>query len=1082
MGTHRFPPTRPAVVPQVASPAGPASSHTGRELSTAAPQPAPKPASAAGVAELVIPDLCAPSVCNAEALDRLTRTAARVLGVRRTALSIVDGDRLWIVSAAGMPSGDVVPGDAGVCRTCAVSGEALAIRDISEDPVHSRLPLPGQLGIRGYLGAPVVLTEEPSLGVLCALDDRPREWSEDDRAAILDLAAVAADVIRAGRLAVARAAAVARARASEERFRDISESAGEYLWEVDGEGRFTFLTDPAEDVYGRPLAEMIGMRPWDMFRVPEEAARVQEWFEGVCRDRTPFRDLVRRSVRPDGEERWIRLSGSPMFGESGALLGYRGAGLNITAERKAEQAAAKADAQKAWAEAAAESARRDRHDLLERFITQAPASVAMFDRSMRYVTHSRQWLEVHGLPTTLNLVGRSHYDVFPDQPPRWRTVHDECLAGETRRAEADAFTRSDGAPGWLDWHVEPWTDEFGGVGGIVILCSDVTARQCGLSRLQSAMDAADVGTWLWDLRTGVLLADSGLRAFFGFPPEAETVGIEPDRLYDPIHPDDQGRVASGIHRAYETGRFDTEFRVRPPGGPTRWVAARGKVTRDEDDRPLSFHGAVVDITARKQTEEQLRDAKQAAEASDRAKSEFLANMSHELRTPLTAILGFADLSAEAADSAAEAADSAADGPSPTAFGEAREEIVGHARTIRRNGEHLLRLINDVLDLAKIEAGKLEMDRVPFPVGHLVGELAELMRPKAEASGLTLELDLAPELIDRAVMGDPTRVRQVLLNLLGNAVKFTGGESGGVKSGGGAVSLSVVPVAGPDGGRTRGGGLHDWLEFTVSDNGCGIPADQLERLFDPFEQADASTTRKYGGTGLGLSISRRLAERMGGTLSAESVLGQGSTFRLRVPAPKCRTNPTVAELALPSAPRPLDRPPTDRAEATLEPSSPPKPLVGRRVLLAEDIEDSRRLITFLLQKAGAEVEAVCDGRAAVDALLPPADAPRTAGGPDDRSNGFDVVLMDMQMPVLDGYDATRELRDRGYQGPVVALTAHAMDGDAAECLAAGCDAYATKPIAREALVNCVLRAVAGRFPSPAPGLGTLPDHVLEPADL
>ena len=1003
--------------------------------------------------------------CAGETLDRLTRTAARAAGVERAALSTFHEGRQRVISAVGFPAGGELDARDGLCARCAESRGVLAIPDVAAHPVWGKLPAPAALGVRGYLGAPVELPDTNATAALCVLSDVPRDWTPDDLAAMTDLAAVASEAIRAERLVIARAAAERRARRSEERFRDIAQSAGEYLWEIDADSRFTFLTEPGERVYGRPGSEILGKRPWDLYDDPAEAARVEEWFDGVRGRRERFRDLLRRSRRPDGEARWVRLSGSPVLGEDGALLGYRGVGLDVTAEKLAEQKARKAAAEAAWAEAAAESARRDRHDLLERFISQAPAAVAMFDRRMRYVTHSRLWLEVHGMPPATTLVGNSHYEVFPSQPDRWREVHEACLAGETRRATADPFTRSDGTAGWLDWHVEPWTDGGGNVGGIVILCSDVTTRQCGISRLQSAVDAADIGTWLWDFRTGVLLADGGLRNFFGLPPEAETVGVDPDRLYDPIHPDDQPRVAAAHQRAYETGRFDTEYRVRANGGPVRWLAARGKITRDEDDRPQCFHGAVVDITERKRVEEELREAKSEAEASNRAKSEFLANMSHELRTPLTAILGFADLIAETAGPVRSAA---ADRPAGEAT---RGGILSHVRTIRRNGEHLLRLINDVLDLAKVEAGKLAVDRVPFPVRHLTEELADLMRPKAEAQGLTLSVKLAPTLADRAALGDPTRLRQVLLNLLGNAVKFT--DAGGVE-------LTVRPADGPAAGRR---GPTPWLEFAVTDTGCGIAADQLERLFAPFEQADASTTRKYGGTGLGLSISRRLAERMGGSLTAESEPGAGATFRLRVPAPPAPVAPFSGPLIAEAPAGPLAREPRRVAPPEPPPAPPPKPLVGRRVLLAEDIEDSRRLITFLLRKAGAEVEAVGDGRAAVDRVWPPRGAvDGRAAGPSE--GGFDVILMDMQMPVLDGYDAARELRDRGYDGPIVALTAHAMDGDAAACLAAGCDAYAAKPIGREDLVNCVLRAAAGRFdadaPPDAPAVGTRPAAELEPA--
>ncbi|MFH5806680.1 PAS domain S-box protein [Alienimonas sp. DA493] len=1011
-----------------------------------------------------------PPLCNAAALDRIVRTVRRTLGAEWATMSVIVAGRQRILSAAGLEAGADLDAADGLCGRCAAHGE-LAVRDVTERPEFRDLPGPASLGVRGYLGVSVTLPNDGEAGVLCALDRVPRDWTDEERETLADLAAAAADLIQADRLAEACAAAEARARASEERFRDVAETAEEFIWEIDADGRYTFLTEQAEESFGRPLAAMIGMRPWEMYDEPKESARVRDWFYHVRDQRQRFRDLIRRSVHPDGSERWVRLSGAPIIDDDGELRGYRGAAQDVTAEKRAQLAAAAA-------EAAADRARRERHDLLERFITQAPASVAMFDREMRYVNHSRLWLEVHGLPDEADLVGRSHYDVLPNQPNRWREVHQACLAGETRRAEADPFTRHDDVPGWLDWHIEPWRDEDGAVGGIVILCTDVTARQRSLSRLQSAIDAADVGTWLWDLRTGVLLADGGLRAFFGFPPEAETVGIDPDRLYDPIHREDQSRVAAGIHRAYETGRFDAEFRVRPVGGPTRWLAARGQVTRDEEDRPLSFHGAVVDVTERKRVEEQLQEAKAQAEAANRAKSEFVANMSHELRTPLTAILGFADLTAEAAEAAA--VDFPHDLSAP-----AWEETLANAHTIRRNGEHLLRLINDVLDLAKIEAGKLSVDRVPYSAARLADELVELMRPRAESGGLTLTAHVAPQFVGRAVLGDPVRVRQIVLNLLGNAAKFTarpapGGRAAGggdAAGGGSSVTLSVRPVSGPFGEVMPDGG---WVEFVVADTGCGISPDQLERLFEPFEQADSSAARRYGGTGLGLSISRRLAERLGGTLTAESVPGAGSAFRLRVPAPPCddpavclADAPRLRKRLPPASPRPLEREPAAPTPAPAPAAAAaPKPLVGRRVLLAEDAEDSRRLITFLLNKAGAEVEAVSDGRAAIDALFPPTRRPGAA--PPDLGAGFDVVLMDMQMPVLDGYEAVRELRSRGYRGPVVALTAHAMDGDADACLAAGCDAHAAKPISREELVNAVFRAAAGSE--------AIPEGVLDPIPL
>ena len=376
----------------------------------------------------------------------------------------------------------------------------------------------------------------------------------------------------------------------------------------------------------------------------------------------------------------------------------------------------------------------------------------------------------------------------------------------------------------------------------------------------------------------------------------------------------------------------------------------------------------------------------------------------------------------------------------------------------------------MLDLAKVEAGKLTVDRVPVPVRHLLDELTGLMRPKAEGKGLALSVacehaDGAPGWRPGAVLGDPTRLRQILLNLLGNAVKFTAA---------GSVTLTVRPLA-PAGPLSGEDGAAPRLAFAIRDTGPGIGPEDRTRLFLPFEQADAGPTRAAGGTGLGLSISRRLAERLGGTLTVASELGAGSTFTLTVPAEPvpdpapAAGRPAPAAAPSPSRPDPgpaaPDRPAAgDRGPSAETPgpaAAPPvrdRPLTGRRVLLAEDTEDTRRLITFLLERSGAEVECVENGRLAVDRLAPD---PGDGGDPDPATaGGFDVVLMDMQMPVLDGYSATRELRARGYAGPVVALTAHAMAGDEADCLAAGCDGYATKPVGREELVDHVLRAAAG----------------------
>jgi len=389
----------------------------------------------------------------------------------------------------------------------------------------------------------------------------------------------------------------------------------------------------------------------------------------------------------------------------------------------------------------------------------------------------------------------------------------------------------------------------------------------------------------------------------------------------------------------------------------------------------------------------LVSARDAANAASRAKSLFVANVSHEIRTPMTAILGYTDVLAEEGLSEGERSDA--------------------IETLRRNGHHLLALINDMLDLSKIEAGGLEVRLSETSLISVAQHVAALLRERARAKGLSLELELGSEL-PSAIISDPLRLQQILLNLVGNAIKFT--EQGGVR-----IAVWRRPSAGGPGE----------LWFEVIDTGIGIAPADRERVFAPFSQADPTESRRYGGTGLGLAISRGLGEQLGGTIELESELGRGSTFRLRLPikTPSSVTPPSIAAPAE-ELPRPVDPP----ARAL--------PSLRGRVLLAEDGADNQRLIERLLTRAGLEVVIAADGRAAVDQAL----------AAEAEQRPFAVVLMDMQMPSLDGYAATQALRDAGYSRTIIAISAHAMVEDRERCLAAGCDAFASKPIDRRALVD------------------------------
>jgi len=513
--------------------------------------------------------------------------------------------------------------------------------------------------------------------------------------------------------------------------------------------------------------------------------------------------------------------------------------------------------------------------------------------------------------------------------------------------------------------------------------------------------------------------------------------------------------------------------------------------RDERDQATGYLFVARDVTREQHALSGLQEAKRVAEQANETKSRFVANISHEIRTPMTAILGYADLLED------EALDSGT-----------RLEYV---RTIRRNGDHLLAIINDILDMERIASGKLPVEREDTPLPELVREVTDLMRVRADAKGLPIEIDAGGS-VPRRLRTDGMRLRQILMNLLGNAIKFTDA---------GCVRLTI--------GEDAAAGGRRMLSIRVADTGVGIRAEQLDRLFEPFTQADSTSTRRHGGSGLGLAISRRLARLLGGDLLARSVYGEGSVFTLTLPlegaseaAPSTMLSPTIAPSAPPPAsesavrillrdetrpepaPRtpetpvtPVDaapapppprvsetkpgrpprrrgleallddlaegddrhpttidadrRRPTGQAEATPSTSTPtppslPRPaaskgpLSGCRILLAEDGPDNRRLLGLHLNRAGAELTTCEDGQQAVDRL-----------SREGLDRAFDLVLMDMQMPCLDGYEATRQLRALGFRRPIIALTAHASTTDREKCLACGCDDYASKPIDAKTLV-------------------------------
>jgi PAS domain S-box-containing protein len=656
---------------------------------------------------------------------------------------------------------------------------------------------------------------------------------------------------------------------------------------------------------------------------------------------------------------------------------------------------------------AREAARRD-SDVSRRMVSQiidsAPISLVLTDRQMQVLSASPRWIESRQLAGQ-PVIGRTLYDLFPGAYEKWRPVYDRCLAGESIRADRVEYIRRDGSVSWLQVELTPWRNAAGEIGGLIITSHDVTEMVEALERterseerLRLAIEIADIHVWDLDYRRGKLVKVGAEDNFYTEPVTYDQLVGD---IWSTTDPRDLPDVKAAWKRHVAEGvPYRPEHRVVRSDDKEVWVQGAVRYLKDEDGRPLRMIGALQNITGRKASERALVQAKEEAESATRAKSAFLATMSHEIRTPLNGVLGMAQA---------------------MAMGELTDYQRERLDVIRQSGESLLAILNDVLDLSKIEAGKLELEQAEFDITELSRGALGAFAATAQAKGLTFELKV--ERSARGVYcGDSVRVRQILYNLVSNALKFT--EAG-------AVKVAVTRRA-------------KQLVLCVSDTGIGVAPEKLASLFQKFEQADASTTRRYGGTGLGLAICRDLAELMGGAIRAESTLGAGATFTVELPLRRIAAAPAKPARAAAQSVAPVEG-------------------VALRVLAAEDNGMNQLVLKTLLEQVGVEPVMVANGREAVAAWA---------------REPWDLILMDVQMPEMDGPTATgliraRERAEGRARTPIVALTANAMAHQVAEYRQADMDDFVAKPIEAARLYAVIQSALDASGQTTAAETSALP---------
>jgi PAS domain S-box-containing protein len=732
------------------------------------------------------------------------------------------------------------------------------------------------------------------------------------------------------------------------------------------------------DLTGYSRDESIGRNCRFLQGAETDPDAVRELADAVSAGRSCSVTLL--NYRKSGEPFWNQLWLSPIADESGALAYYVGILHDVSDRIEAEQALAKSE--------------QDLRSVLD----STREGFLVVDEDRRILFTSRRFGEITGLPPEMLEVGRSHDDLVarfqqklaPSRDPSTYRAGIEKIYAGSERNSLELIELNDGRVLEREWRPLVRSGE---TAGIIWILRDVSELHRAVRRAETARERirlgqllADVGTWEWDVQRDRLYWSENIPPMFGLEAGERTVSYAD--FIAATHPDDRAAVEDAVTRAVdEHGHYQMEHRVVWPDGTVRWLGERGGVVRDEHGRVEKVVGVVIDIDERKRAQIALVEAREAAERSDRAKSEFLSRMSHELRTPMNAVLGFAQLLQFDERLPADLTDNA-------------EEIVSA-------GNHLLELINEVLDLSKIEAGQVDLRIEPLPIAPVLDECCGLIEGMASRRAISVECEAPAEL---NVNADRIRLKQALLNLLSNAVKYNREH--------GSVKIAVRPEA-----------SNDVIAFHVSDTGPGIQSDQLDRLFEPFDRLDQEHAG-IEGTGMGLAITRRLVEMMRGTIDVSSERGSGSTFTLRLPA----AEPPAGG----QTPRP---PPVEPSDPSMHPEAGPKPA---RILYVEDDPSSRRLLSRMLERSGdVEVSAVANAQECLGRF--PESAP-------------DIVLVDLQLPGVSGLELLHSLRQLpgGDTLPVIAVSASAMPDDRDRALEEGFDAYLAKPLKMSELYDALNR--------------------------
>ena len=760
---------------------------------------------------------------------------------------------------------------------------------------------------------------------------------------------------------------------SENNYRLLAENARHLIITHDLDGVITYANNFTLDFLNVGKDRLIGKSVSDLLHTKEQKDAMKQRQKDFVSGNKDVHHYQINLKLPSGEDRILEVFGNPIK-QNGKIISVLIIAYDITDRKQAEREL------------------EHSHELMKYIIEHAQSAIAVHDNEMNYVYVSQSYLDQYKV-NDKNIIGKNHYEVFPDLPQKWRDVHKRVLKGETLGADDDPYEKEDGTVEWTKWHCRPWYNSVGEINGLIVYTSVITeekkirdAIKESEASLRDAQRIANIGDWSLDLRTGRVHMSDEMFNLIGIEKSEAHDLSEHEKYYTP---EKWQLFQEVVQEAQETGMpYEIEMEFSGRNAKFRYAIARGEPVFDGENKIIGLRGTLQDITRQKEYESQLIEIKEKAEESDRLKSAFLSNMSHEIRTPMNGILGFASLLNESDLTASE-----------------QKKYID---VIEKSGQRMLNIINDIIDISKIESGTVDLNMNKADIIKQLNYIHSFFKPEAEHKGLDLLLKKPLPGKAASIITDSDKVTAILINLIKNAIKYT--DKGFIEFGCDLIDDNNSAS----------------LQFYVKDTGIGIAKNRQEAIFERFIQADIDDTHARQGAGLGLSISKAYTEMLGGKIWIESKEGEGSVFYFKIP---CQ--------AMIDKEHDTEKEPGNKDDFNN---------LNLKILIADDDKASSDLISIFVNKCAREIISVLTGTEALE---------ECRNNPD-----IDLIFMDIQMPGLNGYKATQLIREFNKDVVIIAQTAYGLSGDREKALEAGCNDYIAKPVKKKDLTGLIQKYYPG----------------------